>query len=343
MEKLVNNLEVLKVFYEENYIWILGVGVILSLILAFAALIRSGRKRDRLAEQFQQSPFDGADNKIQPADTVAEEITNAPETTQEGLVSNVKMSESTDTDVKEAVENCVCNKGSEQLTDTEKIQPADLDCNEFIYDGEKIIANVKKGQVNQENQFSQHRVYEDNCTPTKLNFEMSKGDFPQDKELNKANIESDPLEEIKDKLYNIKIERANLVIDRVEDIGLFEKNIFGREMERTVTDEEPKEDLFQKLGERDLSPAELLRKAMEVNMKSKGATSDESENNSPKNPCNILGLEMNKKENSEGEVLLEKINLIKNGPPKRFGPDNMNINRAGRVFSEEELGRQIKD
>ena len=42
-------------------------------------------------------------------------------------------------------------------------------------------------------------------------------------------------------------------------------------------------------------------------------------------------------------IVLEKINLIKAAPVKKFGPDNFNTGRSGRVFTEEELRKQIKD
>lgn len=42
-------------------------------------------------------------------------------------------------------------------------------------------------------------------------------------------------------------------------------------------------------------------------------------------------------------IVLEKINLIKAAPVKKFGPDNFNTGRSGRIFTEEELQQQIKD
>ena len=42
-------------------------------------------------------------------------------------------------------------------------------------------------------------------------------------------------------------------------------------------------------------------------------------------------------------IVLEKINLIKAAPVKKFGPDNFNTGRSGRVFTEDELQQQIKD
>jgi len=43
------------------------------------------------------------------------------------------------------------------------------------------------------------------------------------------------------------------------------------------------------------------------------------------------------------EIILEKINLVKGQPVKKFGPDNFNTGRSGRVFTEEELKIQIKE
>ena len=41
-------------------------------------------------------------------------------------------------------------------------------------------------------------------------------------------------------------------------------------------------------------------------------------------------------------IVLEKIELVKAAPVKKFGPDNFNTGRSGRIFTEEELRKQIK-
>ena len=41
-------------------------------------------------------------------------------------------------------------------------------------------------------------------------------------------------------------------------------------------------------------------------------------------------------------IVLEKIELVKAAPAKKFGPDNFNTGRSGRIFTEEELREQIK-
>lgn len=43
------------------------------------------------------------------------------------------------------------------------------------------------------------------------------------------------------------------------------------------------------------------------------------------------------------EIIMEKINLIKGAPARKFGPDNLNTGRSGRIYTEEELHRQIKE
>ena len=43
------------------------------------------------------------------------------------------------------------------------------------------------------------------------------------------------------------------------------------------------------------------------------------------------------------EIVMEKINLIKGVPSRKFGPGNLNTGRSGRVYTEEELRRQIKE
>ena len=43
------------------------------------------------------------------------------------------------------------------------------------------------------------------------------------------------------------------------------------------------------------------------------------------------------------EIVMEKINLIKGVPSRKFGPGNLNTRRSGRVYTEEELRRQIKE
>ena len=45
--------------------------------------------------------------------------------------------------------------------------------------------------------------------------------------------------------------------------------------------------------------------------------------------------------NNQG-IVLEKIELVKAPPAKKFGPDNFNTGRSGRIFTEEELRKQIK-
>ena len=42
-------------------------------------------------------------------------------------------------------------------------------------------------------------------------------------------------------------------------------------------------------------------------------------------------------------IIVEKINMIKREPVKKFGADNFSTNRLGRVFTEEELLNQIRD
>lgn len=48
-------------------------------------------------------------------------------------------------------------------------------------------------------------------------------------------------------------------------------------------------------------------------------------------------------EDMHSGIVLEKINLIKAAPVKKFGPGNFNTGRSGRIFTEEELREQIKD
>lgn len=46
---------------------------------------------------------------------------------------------------------------------------------------------------------------------------------------------------------------------------------------------------------------------------------------------------------AEKEIIMEKINIIKGAPSGKFGPGNMNTSRSGRVYTEEELRRKIKE
>lgn len=48
-------------------------------------------------------------------------------------------------------------------------------------------------------------------------------------------------------------------------------------------------------------------------------------------------------DDSSREIIMEKINLIKGAPARKFGPDNLNTGRSGRIYTEEELYRQIKE
>lgn len=47
--------------------------------------------------------------------------------------------------------------------------------------------------------------------------------------------------------------------------------------------------------------------------------------------------------NTEKEIVMEKINIVKGAPSGKFGPGNLNTTRSGRVYSEEELRRKIKE
>lgn len=57
----------------------------------------------------------------------------------------------------------------------------------------------------------------------------------------------------------------------------------------------------------------------------------------------ILETEEAREEGSRQEIILEKINLIKGAPVKKFGPGNLNTGRSGRIYTEEELRRLIKE
>ena len=46
---------------------------------------------------------------------------------------------------------------------------------------------------------------------------------------------------------------------------------------------------------------------------------------------------------AEKEIIMEKFNIIKGAPSGKFGPGNLNISRSGRVYTEEELRRKIKE
>ncbi len=43
------------------------------------------------------------------------------------------------------------------------------------------------------------------------------------------------------------------------------------------------------------------------------------------------------------EIIMEKINLVKGTAAGKFGPDNLNTGRSGRIYTEEELWRRIKE
>ena len=40
---------------------------------------------------------------------------------------------------------------------------------------------------------------------------------------------------------------------------------------------------------------------------------------------------------------MEKINLVKGVSTRKFGPDNLNTGRSGRIYTEEELQRRIRE
>ena len=45
----------------------------------------------------------------------------------------------------------------------------------------------------------------------------------------------------------------------------------------------------------------------------------------------------------EDIVQIEQINLVKAEPSRKFGPDNIDTSRSGRIFTEEELKSQIRE
>ena len=45
----------------------------------------------------------------------------------------------------------------------------------------------------------------------------------------------------------------------------------------------------------------------------------------------------------EEPIQIEQINLVKAQPSRKFGPDNKNTSRSGRIFTEEELKTQIRE
>lgn len=45
----------------------------------------------------------------------------------------------------------------------------------------------------------------------------------------------------------------------------------------------------------------------------------------------------------EDIVQIEQINLVKAKPSRKFGPDNVDTSRSGRIFTEEELKTQIRE
>lgn len=46
---------------------------------------------------------------------------------------------------------------------------------------------------------------------------------------------------------------------------------------------------------------------------------------------------------AEEPIQIEQINLVKAQPSRKFGPDNKNTSRSGRIFTEEELKTQIRE
>ena len=43
------------------------------------------------------------------------------------------------------------------------------------------------------------------------------------------------------------------------------------------------------------------------------------------------------------EIIMEKINLVKGAATRKFGPDNLNTGKSGRIYTEEELHRRIRE
>ena len=78
---------------------------------------------------------------------------------------------------------------------------------------------------------------------------------------------------------------------------------------------------------------ELIKKFEELGELRKSRFENEESNEKSKEPeCD-----------SSREVVMEKINLIKGAAARKFGPNNLNTGRSGRIYTEEELCRQIKE
>ncbi len=142
-----------------------------------------------------------------------------------------------------------------------------------------------------------------------VNIEDYDADFPQDGFL-KEKIKIDSFEGTESQPREIRIEHAHLVIDKVESIEKLEDALFGREKTKPLAE-------GVKIPE--VPEIKVDEPAPAIYTGIFGGLSEE-------NP----------------DIVLEKINLVKMGTAKKFGPGNMNVSRSGRVYSEEELIEQIK-
>lgn len=243
-------------FYEANYIWILGIGVGIVLMLTLIAVFRSiSRKK---TENFG---LEGIESDINLTDEVAKE----PLVNKESVHIEEKL---------EAVEESYFN---------------DLSAGEESFEEETFMQGNLHKETFKEKESDELSVKE------------------KDKEVLLEEVESALENGKSEKLFNIKIEHANLVIDRIDSIENLEKDWINSKLKSG--------DFGQtKFGS---EVAQALDRAL---------SQEES---------TVRG--------DKKDIVLEKINIIRSKEAKKYGVHNLNVNRKGREFTEEELIAQIRD
>ena len=114
---------------------------------------------------------------------------------------------------------------------------------------------------------------------------------------------------------NIKINRGQVNIDRDDEGRILCK-----------VEAEPEEMKPEVMNQELINP---------VKKEPTGKTADKSESATEQSE--------GQRDNGGREIIMEKINLIKGASTRKFGPDNLNTSRSGRVYTEEELRRRIKE
>lgn len=290
MENVMRFMNDISIFYENNKLLVLGIGACLILIIVgivFSRKIKSGKIQD-LVEK--------ADKEYEEK-TTQNNIVEAPVKTTKNVEENIENRENKVKDCMDTDELFVIDPALRP-----KLTPIEDDFDVLLEEAEDALGGEMGGLDN-----SEMDMKLDIDEAPEFNITLDPELFEEAMSLKKEMMDEENGEsQLQEKLFDIKIEHANLVIDKIEGIenieSLENNRIKARIKEIDITDGKSNED--------------------------KGRT---------------LEIGTAKENNSGRDIVLEKINIIKPKESRKYGAHNMNVNRKGRAFTEEELIEQIRD